>query len=171
MSGWIERQSVCMIFRKIFNYISHQFKPTKSSQNWETIGSTEQKEESTDKWWPCSPLGTYVRISEGGPSCRWKELCSRRGVWTAGSGLDFSPVPLRPGTVTRPPPVNPAGWSRVGTMGPLRISTRGYFIWHLFKGLQGRVNTPFENLFCTVNCVNNSGSWYETENVHSPWKT
>lgn len=77
---------------------------------------------------------TFVRVSEGGYSCRWREPCPKRGAWTAEIGLDSSPTPQvarcchvghHLSTLLGSPEWEPCD--------PLRISTWGYFIWYLSK--------------------------------------
>ena len=77
---------MCLIFRKIFNFISCQFKPTKLSWNWGNdwiwIAKEKERVEINDDNFgedPASLQSTFVRISIGGPSGRWIEPCPRGG--------------------------------------------------------------------------------------------
>lgn len=106
---------------------------------------------------PARLRGTFPRVSEGGPAG------GKSSALGEGSGLQrvgWIPAqgPCDQVLSRWPPPVNPAGWCRVGTMGPLQISIKGYFISHLLKYLQERPNTPFEKFFCIVKCVNDSNN-------------
>lgn len=115
---------MCIIFRKISNFISYQLQQTESSWNWEMIGCRLQKKETVEIRDDCfggDPAylqSTFLRIFK-----RWSFLLME-GVLSQESGPDHRELDgVQPQyhwdqvLLCRPPPVSPARGSVVGATG------------------------------------------------------